>query len=68
MASSGSWNTGSASADIDRNAANFVPLSPVSFLERAADVYPGKVAVIDGERTFTYRQFRDRVHRLASAR
>ena len=52
---------------MDRNAANYVPLSPVSFLERAADVYPDKVAVIDGERHFTYRQFRERVRRLASA-
>src|SRR5687768_3912563 len=55
------------SFELQRNAANFVPLSPVSFLERAADVYPDKVAVIDGERRFTYRQFRERVHRLASA-
>ena len=55
------------SSDLDRNAANFVPLSPISFLERAADVHPGKVAVIDGGRAFTYRQFRERVHRLASA-
>jgi fatty-acyl-CoA synthase len=54
------------STDLDRNAANHVPLTPVSFLERAADVYPGKVAVIHGDRTFTYAEFRDRVHRLAS--
>ena len=55
------------SQDLDRNAANYVPLTPISFLERAADVYPDKVAVIDGERRFTYREFRERVHRLASA-
>jgi len=55
------------STDLDRNAANHVPLTPVSFLERAADVYPDKVAVIHGERSFTYREFRDRVHRLAAA-
>ncbi|HYE91229.1 MAG TPA: acyl-CoA synthetase [Terriglobales bacterium] len=52
--------------DLDRNAANFVPLSPVSFLERSADTYPDKVAVVHAERRFTYRQFEERVRRLAS--
>ena len=33
---------------LDRNAANFVPLSPVGFVERSATVYPSKVAVSDG--------------------
>ncbi len=51
---------------LDRNAANFAPLTPVSFLERAAEVYPGKVAVIHGEARYTYRQFGERVRRLAS--
>jgi fatty-acyl-CoA synthase len=52
---------------LDRNPANFVALSPVAFLERAADVYPGKVAVIHGDATYTYAQMRERVRRLASA-
>src|ERR1041385_7305353 len=51
---------------LERNAANYVPLTPVAFLDRAADVYPGKVAVIHGERRYTYAQFRERVRRLAS--
>jgi fatty-acyl-CoA synthase len=55
------------SAGLDRNAANFEPLSPVGFLDRAADIYPGKVAVVHGEAAYTYAQFRDRVRRLASA-
>ena len=51
---------------LDRNAANFVALTPVSFLERAAETYPDKIAVIHGERRYTYRQFEERVRRLAS--
>jgi len=52
--------------DLDRNAANYAPLTPVSFLKRAAEVYPGKVAVIHGASRFTYAQFHARVRRLAS--
>ena len=42
-------------------------LTPVSFLERSACVFPDKVAVIHGARRYTYRQFEERVNRLASA-
>ena len=42
-------------------------LTPVSFLERSAYVFPDKVAVIHGERAYTYRQLEERAHRLASA-
>ncbi len=42
-------------------------LSPISFLRRSARVYPDKVAVIHGERRFTYREFQARVHQLANA-
>src|SRR5258708_14171121 len=52
---------------IDPHPANFVPLSPVSFLNRAASVFADKVAVIDGPRSFTYAQLLDRCVRLASA-
>jgi len=52
---------------LDPNPANFVPLSPLSLLERSAMVYPHKVAVIHGERRFGYRQLRERCVRLASA-
>ena len=51
---------------MDRNAANFVALTPVSFLERSAEVYPDKVAVIHGAVRHTYREFAARVRRLAS--
>ncbi|MCP8938746.1 AMP-binding protein [Alsobacter sp. SYSU M60028] len=47
--------------------ANHVPLSPLDFLARAADVTPGRIAVVDGERLFTYAEFRDRAARLGGA-
>jgi fatty-acyl-CoA synthase len=50
-----------------RNAANFASLSPLSFLARAAAVYPDKLAVIDGGRRFTYREFYARCRRFADA-
>ena len=46
--------------------ANFSPLTPTSFLDRAAAVYPRKAAVIHGERTFTYAELHARTRRLAS--
>ena len=42
-------------------------LTPVSFLERSAYVFPDKVAVVHGERRYTYRQFEERANRLAGA-
>jgi fatty-acyl-CoA synthase len=53
--------------DLDRGPANYVPLSPLAFLARSAAVHPRKVAVIHGERQFTYAQFHARCRRLASA-
>jgi fatty-acyl-CoA synthase len=52
---------------LDRTPANYVPLSPVSFLIRAARVYGPRVAVIHGERRITYARFLERARRLASA-
>ncbi|GGF93819.1 acyl-CoA synthetase [Rhodococcoides trifolii] len=43
------------------------PLTPLRFLGRAAEVYPDKVAVVDGERTFTYTEFAALVTRFARA-
>ncbi|MFO1028572.1 MAG: acyl-CoA synthetase [Acetobacteraceae bacterium] len=53
--------------NLDRTPANYVPLSPVSFLTRAARIYPNRTAVIHGDRRFTYAQFLERTRRLASA-
>src|SRR5262245_1081834 len=41
-------------------------LTPVSFLRRSAYVYPDKIAVVHGDRRYTYRQFEERANRLAS--
>lgn len=46
---------------------NYEPLSPLSFLQRSAFVYPDKVAVIHGDKKYTYAEFHRRVLRLASA-
>src|SRR4051812_16344697 len=53
--------------DLDRGPANYTPLTPLSFLARAAAVYPRKIAVIHGDTQFTYAQFHTRARRLASA-
>jgi len=53
--------------DLDRNAANFQPLTPLSFLARAAEVYPDATAIIHGARSWKYRQFDARAKQLASA-
>ena len=42
-------------------------LSPLSFLQRSAYVYPDKVAVVHGERRYTYRDLGERVNRMSSA-
>jgi fatty-acyl-CoA synthase len=52
---------------LDRTGANYVPLTPVSFLMRAAEAFPDKTAVIDAERRTTYRELLERCRRLASA-
>ena len=53
--------------DLDRNPANFQPLTPLSFLARAAEVYPDTTAIVHGARSWNYRQFYSRARRLASA-
>jgi fatty-acyl-CoA synthase len=53
--------------DLDRNPANFQPLTPLSFLARAAEVYPDATAIIHGARSWNYRQFDARAKQLASA-
>lgn len=53
--------------DLDRDPANFVPLSPLSFLRRAVRIFPDKIAVTHHDRTYSYTQFADRARRFASA-
>jgi len=54
-------------AGLERGPANHAPLTPLSFLARAAAVYPTKPAVIHGDRSYTYAEFAARCRRLASA-
>lgn len=53
--------------DLDRNAANFVALSPLSFIARTAAVYPQRLAIIHGSRRQTWAQTYTRCRQLASA-
>ncbi len=52
---------------LDKCAANYVPLTPLSGLNRALEVFPDHLAVAHGPHRKTYREYHDRVTRLASA-
>jgi len=52
---------------LDRNPANFAPLTPLDFIERAARVYPDHPAVIHGDVRYTWAETFERSLRLASA-
>ena len=54
-------------AGLERNDANYVPLTPLSFLRRAAAVFPERRAWIHGDRSASYAAFYARSRRLASA-
>ncbi len=56
------YNTG-----LDKTTANFVPLTPLSFLERAARVYPEHISIIHGNQRFNWAKTYERSLRLASA-
>src|SRR5579885_3106107 len=51
---------------LEKSAANFVPLTPLSFLARTAAVYPDLVSTVYEDRVFTWSDTRARCHRLAS--
>ena len=53
--------------DLDPNPANFTALSPVSFVERSAEIFGDLSAVVHGSRHYTWAQTRDRSARLAAA-
>lgn len=53
--------------DLERNSANYEPLSPIGFLERAASVFPNKTAIIHGLLRRDYQAFYARSRQLASA-
>ncbi|OSZ67794.1 acyl-CoA synthetase [Hydrogenophaga sp. IBVHS2] len=53
--------------DLPRNEANFAPLSPLSFIERTAEVYPDRLAIVHGSLRQTWGQTYARCRQLASA-
>ena len=53
--------------DLDKNPANYTPLSPVSFVERSAEIFGDLPSVIHGSRRYTWAQTRARSARLAAA-
>jgi fatty-acyl-CoA synthase len=58
---------GKRTSSLAKNAANYVPLSPVQFLERSAFIWPDRIAVRHGASAYSYREFEARCRRLASA-
>ena len=53
--------------DLDRNPANYQPLTPLQFLERAATVFPEHTAIVHGNLRVNYAHFYDRARQLGSA-
>ncbi|HET7775965.1 MAG TPA: AMP-binding protein, partial [Azospira sp.] len=62
MAANNPYSTG-----LDKNPANYVALSPLSFLERSAYIYPKRISVIQGDRQYTWADSYRRCRQLASA-
>lgn len=52
---------------LEKTPANYVPLTPLTFLSRSAYIYPERTAVIHGQRRYTWKQVEERARRLASA-
>ncbi|MEM7069304.1 MAG: acyl-CoA synthetase [Pseudomonadota bacterium] len=52
--------------DLDSNPANYQPLTPLTFLERAASVFPDHIAIIHGDLRRSYREFYTRARKLGS--
>ena len=52
---------------LEKNAANYVPLSPLTFIERSAYIYPDRLAVVHGARRYSWSESYARSRRLASA-
>lgn len=57
---------GDGTVGLGKRAANYVPLTPVSLLERTVAVHPEWTAVVYGERCWSYAAFHNRCHRLAA--
>jgi len=53
--------------NLDQCAANFAALTPISYLERSADIYPDNIATVNGDVRRSWSETRQRCHQLASA-
>ena len=53
--------------NLDKNGANHIPLTPLSFLERAKDVYPDYEAIVYEDRKYTWSEVYKRATKFASA-
>ncbi|CAG2157937.1 AMP-binding protein [Cupriavidus numazuensis] len=53
--------------ELDQRAANYQPLTPLHFLNRAEDVYPHRIAIIHGDRSYTWKEYAGRCSKLAGA-
>ncbi len=60
-------DSGPYASGLDKRTANFTPLSPLSFIQRTASVYPEYTSIIHGHRRFTWAQTYGRCRQLASA-
>ncbi|HTQ12257.1 MAG TPA: acyl-CoA synthetase [Rhizomicrobium sp.] len=59
--------SGPYDTDLDKNAANYQSLTPLTFLERAASVFPDRTAIVHGMQRLSYAEFHERSRKLASA-
>jgi fatty-acyl-CoA synthase len=57
--------SGKYDLDLDKCAANYQAMTPLRLLDRAADVFPDRVAVIHGDLRYTWAQYAERCRRLA---
>ncbi len=53
--------------NLDKNPSNFIPLSPIAFLERAKDIYPDYEALVYGDKKYSWKQVYDRSTQFASS-
>ena len=53
--------------NLEKNPANFLPLTPLSFLERAKDIYPNYEAIIYEDRKYSWKEVYERCVKFASA-
>ena len=53
--------------NLDKNKANYVPLTPISFIERTKDIYPNYEALVYKKKSYTWKQVYDRSIKFASA-